>query len=78
MLDSEYFFLPCFPVKKCFFLKISKDTFLSLHYPLPVFGLRYKTGSSCQLLFLSEFQLAFLSLAFIQPVIINSALDEPV
>lgn len=27
-------------VKKCFLLKTSKDTFLSLHYPLPEFGLR--------------------------------------
>lgn len=27
-------------IKKRHFLKISRDTFLSLHYPLPVFGLR--------------------------------------
>lgn len=78
MLGSEYFFLPCFPVKKCFLLKVSKDTFLLLHYPLPVFELRgIKLGvlASC---YFSEFQLAFCLLHFIQPVIINSALHEPV
>lgn len=32
-------FLPCFPVKKAFSSKKSV-IFLSLHYPLPVFGLR--------------------------------------
>lgn len=40
MPDSEYFFFPCFPIKKHFLLKISKDTFLPLHHPLPVVGLR--------------------------------------
>lgn len=75
--DSEYFFLPCFPIKKCSLLKISRYFSLAPS-PLPSsWTQRYRARSSCQLP-LSKFQLVFLSLTFIQPAIISSALHEPV
>lgn len=60
MVDSGYIFFLCFPVKKYFLFKIDRDTFLCLHYPLAVFGLRgIKQGALASYYFSLNFNLPF-------------------